>query len=95
MDSFRGSRPPTFISFFLDNQTTEGDAIPTEPQVNLPIVAGDQNVEVHEQRLILSPPRSLETEPDITAYAESVVSESRRPDCPHFKMKLPRSWMLS
>ena len=56
MDSFRGSRQPTFLSFFLDNQTTEGDTIPTEPQVNLPIVAGDQNVEVHEQRLILSPP---------------------------------------
>ena len=31
MDSFRGSIPPNFISFRLENQTTEVVDVPAEP----------------------------------------------------------------
>ena len=47
MDSFRGSIPPNFISFYLENQTTEVANAPATPATttsaaNPPTEAGPQ-----------------------------------------------------
>ena len=87
MDSFRGSIPPNFISFRLENQTTEVASTPADPPNNVPTV----NPPTEQGRQVQNPAPSQETlrsraddvtsthsadsDPDVTAYAENMVRQ--------------------
>ena len=87
MDSFRGSIPPNFISFRLENQTTEVVSSPADLPNNVPTV----NPPTEQGRQVQNPVSSQETlrsraddvtsthsadsDPDVTAYAENMVRQ--------------------
>ena len=87
MDSFRGSIPPNFISFRLENQTTEVASTPADPPINVPTV----NPPTEQGRQVQDPASSQKTlrsraddvtsthsadsDPDVTAYAKNMVRQ--------------------
>ena len=87
MDSFRGSIPPNFISFRLENQTTEVASTPADLPNNVPTV----NPPTEQGRQVQNPVSSQETlrsradditsthsadsDPGVTAYAEKMVRQ--------------------
>ena len=91
MDSFRGSIPPNFISFPLENQTTEVVDVPAEPTTTTTSAASPptetdpqiQNPGVSQE---LSRSRaedvtsthSADSDPDVTSYAESMVQQMQQ-----------------
>ena len=87
MDSFRGSIPPNFISFRLENQTTEVASTPAAPPINVPTVnppteQGRQvqdptpSQETHRSRVDdVTSTHSADSDPDVTAYAENMVRQ--------------------
>ena len=87
MDSFRGSIPPSFISFRLENQTTEVANAPADLPNNAPTVnpPTDQSGQVQNpassQETLRSraddvtSTHSAESDPDVTTYAENMVRQ--------------------
>ena len=90
MDSFQGSIPPNFISFRLENQTTEAVDAPAEPTTttsaaSLPTETGPRNQDPGvSQELSLSrseditSTHSADSDPDVTLYAESMVQRMQQ-----------------
>ena len=84
MDSFRGSIPPNFISFCLENQTTEVVNAPAEPTATTsaaspPTETGPQiqNPSVPQELSRsraddITSTHSADSDPDVTSYAESM-----------------------
>ena len=79
MDSIRGSLPPSFVSFRLENQIPENDAI-TSSAVASPPVSSDTTI-LESQTVVdqLNSPRSAKSEQDINSYADAKV-ESMQTD---------------
>ena len=87
MDSFRGSIPPNFISFRLENQTTEVASTPADPPINVPTVnpPTEQGRQVQDSTPFQETPRSraddvtstrsADSDPDVNAYAENMVRQ--------------------
>ena len=87
MDSFRGSIPPNFISFRLENQTTEVANAPADLPNNAPTVnpPTEQSGQVQNpdlsQRMLrghaddVTSTHSAESDPDVTTYAENMVRQ--------------------
>ena len=90
MDSFRGSIPPNFISFRLENQTTEVVDVPaeptattsaasppieTDPQIQSPGVSQELSRSRAED---VTSTRSADSDPDVTSYAESMVQQMQQ-----------------
>ena len=73
MGFFRGSTPLEFILFCLENQTTENTVVPTTSHADNPDMAVASNHEPQSQLLPDFSPYSQDSEPDVTAYAETVV----------------------
>ena len=91
MDSFRGSIPPNFISFRLENQTTEVVDAPAEPTTtttsaaSLPTETGPriQNPGVSQEQSLsrsedITSTHSADSDPDVTLYAESMVQRMQQ-----------------
>ena len=87
MDSFQGSIPPNFISFRLENQTTEVVSTPADPSanastVNSPTDMGSQiqgpitpqDVPCRQAEDVAST-HSADSDPDVATYAESMVRQ--------------------
>ena len=71
MDSFQGSIPPTFISFYLDNQTPE-IGISSNPS-ELPLPASNEDTTI-TSRNVTNPrisPQNTDSDEDVNAYAEA------------------------
>ena len=90
MDSFRGSIPPNFISFRLENQTTEvvdapaeptattsaiSPPIETDPQIQSPGVSQELSRNRAED---VTSTHSADSDPDVTSYAESMVQQMQQ-----------------
>ena len=87
MDSFRGSVPLNFISFRLENQTTEDAKIPANTSAIAPLTDSPTNVEpqiqdpitteetTHHRVEDVTSTHSADSDPDVTAYAESMVRQ--------------------
>ena len=90
MDSFRGSIPPNFISFRLENQTTEVVDVPaeptattsaasppteTDPQIQNPGVSQELSRSRAED---VTSTHSADSDPDVTSYAESMVQQMQQ-----------------
>ena len=70
MDSFRGSSPPKFISFYLGNQIPEDDAA-TNPEIISPPVSADSTIFDPETVAdLLDSPRDADGEQNIEMAAE-------------------------
>ena len=90
MDSFRGSIPPNFISFRLENQTTEVVDVPAEPTATTsaasPPIETDPQIQNPDVSQELSRSRaedvtsthSADSDPDVTSYAESMVQQMQQ-----------------
>ena len=90
MDSFRGSIPPNFISFRLENQTTEIVDVPAEPTVTTsaaspPTETGPriQNPGVSQELSLsrsedVTSTHSADSDPDVTLCAESMVQRMQQ-----------------
>ena len=90
MDSFRGSIPPNFISFRLENQTTEVVDVPAEPTATTsaasPPIETDPQIQSPGVSQELSRSReedvtsthSADSDPDVTSYAESMVQQMQQ-----------------
>ena len=90
MDSFRGSIPPNFISFRLENQTTEVVDVPAEPTATTsaasPPIETDPQIQRPGESQELSRSRaedvtsthSADSDPDVTSYAESMVQQMQQ-----------------
>ena len=90
MDSFRGSIPPNFISFRLENQTTEVVDVPAEPTATTsaasPPIETDPHIQSPGVSQELSRSRaedvtsthSADSDPDVTSYAESMVQQMQQ-----------------
>ena len=90
MDSFRGSIPPNFISFRLENQTTEVVDVPAEPTATTsaasPPIETDPQFQSPGVFQELSRSRaedvtsthSADSDPDVTSYAESMVQQMQQ-----------------
>ena len=90
MDSFRGSIPPNFISFYLENQTTEVADVPVRPATttsaaNPPTEAGPQiqnpsvSQELSRSRTDdITSTHSADSDPDVTSYAESMLQRMQQ-----------------
>ena len=90
MDSFRGSIPPNFISFRLENQTTEVVDVPAEPTATTsaaspPTETGPQiqNPGVSQELSLsraedVTSTHSADSDPDVTLYAESMVQRMQQ-----------------
>ena len=97
MDSFRGTIPPNFISFRLENQTTEVANTPANPSnsVSTAVPSSEQSGQVQQPTTSQETPRrrtddaasshSADSDPDVTAYAENMVRQlegEQVPDLP-------------
>ena len=90
MDSFRGSIPPNFISFRLENQTTEVVDVPAKPTATTsaasPPIETDPQIQRPGESQELSRSRaedvtsthSADSDPDVTSYAESMVQQMQQ-----------------
>ena len=90
MDSFRGIIPPNFISFYLENQTTEVANAPARPATttsaaNPPTEAGPQiqnpsvSQELSRSRTDdITSTHSADSDPDVTSYAESMLQRMQQ-----------------
>ena len=90
MDSFRGSIPPNFISFSLENQTTEVVDVPAEPTATTsaasPPIETDPQIQSPGVSQELSRSRSedvtsthsADSDPDVTSYAETMVQQMQQ-----------------
>ena len=87
MDSFRGSIPPNFISFRLENQTTEVVNTPANPSDSVstsnPLSEQTEQVqhpatsqESHGQRIDeATSSHNADSDPDVTTYADNMVRQ--------------------
>ena len=87
MDSFQGSIPLSFISFRLENQTTEDVKTPANTSAIAPLTDSPTNVEpqiqdpittqetAHHRLEDVTSIHSADSDPDVTAYAESMVRQ--------------------
>ena len=87
MDSFRGSIPPNFISFRLENQTTEvanAPAYPSaiastvSPPTEMGLQAQDPSTPQQASRSQaddVTSTHSVDSDPDVTTYAECMVRQ--------------------
>ena len=73
MEFFQESTPLKLIPFCLENQTTEYTVETVTSQVNNPDVATTSSSEPQAHPLPDFSPHSQGSEPEVTAYAESVV----------------------
>ena len=73
MDSYRGSSPPSFISFHLENQIPENDAATNPPVASPPVSANTTIIDPQTIADILTSTRSADSEQDINAYAETKI----------------------
>ena len=74
MDSFQGSIPPTFISFYLDNQTPEIGTSPNPSELPLPASTEDAT---NASRNVANPQissQNTDSDEDVNAYAEAKAS---------------------
>ena len=90
MDSFRGSIPPNFISFCLENQTTEVVNAPAKPAATTsaaspPTETGPQiqNPSVPQELSRsraddITSTHSADSDPDVTSYAESMLQRMQQ-----------------
>ena len=90
MDSFRGSIPPNFISFRLENQTTEVVDVPAEPTATTSAASPPtetglriQNPGVSQELSLsraedVTSTHSADSDPDVTLYAESMVQRMQQ-----------------
>ena len=75
MDSFQGSIPLNFISFYLDNQTSEIEI--TSNPAGLPQTIPSESVTQNAADIArtVTSPQSVESEVDVNAYAEAKMHE--------------------
>ena len=74
MDSFQGSIPPTFISFYLDNQTPEIGISPNPSELPLPASTEDAtNASGNVANPQISS-QNTDSDEDVNAYAEAKAS---------------------
>ena len=74
MDCFQGSLPPTFISFYLDNQTPETEISPNPSE--LPLSASTEDA-TNASRNVTNPQipsQNTDSDEDVNAYAEAKAS---------------------
>ena len=77
MDFFQGSTPLNFIPFCLKNYATENSVDPTTPQVDNPDQTTVHSRESQAHSFLDHSPHSQDSEPDVTAYAESVIRRKK------------------
>ena len=75
MDSFQGSIPLSFISFYLDNQTSETGNTSNLPRVQQTTSHGDGAPTEMNAAQPGTSPQSIESEVDVNAYAEAKMHE--------------------
>ena len=73
MDSFRGSVPPIFISFYLEKESTDITATVNMSTSDQPATALEQLQEPQSLARTVDSPRSAYSEPDEYAFAEALV----------------------
>ena len=73
MNFFQGSTTLNFIPFCLENKITVNPIEPTISQVDNPYLATVPSSEAQAHSSLDHSPHSQDSEPDVTAYAESVI----------------------